>query len=833
MIVRFKPSAILTAHVALVAVVACSGPGSPDLSNERTARTADALQKSVGIFNFEPTIAVNPINPFNIAVSGGLTFSLSTDWGATFNNYGFAQPSNNENNDGDIVLAYDSTGRLFGQHISLPTGSALGDIVLNEVNPSTGAAINTYIPTASLGASGHDYDNAWLAADHYPNSPFHDRLYLAWAESAVEHAAWSADHGQSWQFVKVGDMPTNGTTPGQTSLPTEVPAYSPHIAVAPNGDVYIAFHAQHGGYGVDRQPDGTSGSVTLLRSTDGGVHFNQRTVPYGKGASDIPNNDPPDTTRPIPHNSNYTTGSAQPYIVPDPLVPGDVSVIAADDTNNGGTANIHVFIARSVDYGATFTKPVPVDSSGTATSFFPAAAADDRTGCLAVMWYDNRAASPSQINANDYKLDLYARGSMDHGVTFGPEVKIDKTALDPDLNAVQRNPGEYRIGEYNGLAAVNGVAYAAWTATDPSSGAQAINYDFASVCNVPSEPSATGNVAAAQQDPNTTSVLVAGNDGAIWERWVVQNGGWQGPVARTGKTLVAAGTPIIMAPNGSSEFDAFFVDLQGQLREMTETNNNWTLVSAPLTAAGSLSTTAHLAFGTVNGNIRLVAYVDKLGTLGGVFSVSGGTWQTGTLTGQNFAPAGAPVAIGNQDSNQLDVFTFDTHGTLQVVWYKGAWFGPAPLSAAGEAFNANLATAMQGASQLDVFFVGSNGALRGAWVTKVGATWGAWNAPVNLTATSYAPAGAPVSPALWPSNQLDVFYVNNDGALAASWVAIPGPQPWQGPGTASPKDYALPQASVATALQYGGQLDIFTAGRPGVLATWTTAAGWSPTVPLP
>jgi hypothetical protein len=855
MILRWQLSAIAILAVSAVAAPACSGP-VPDGPHERVARATEPLQQGVGPSSNEPTLVINPINPYNIAISTGGAFSLSTDYGASFNNYSFAEPpGTGENNSGDAVLTFDSRGHLFGVHVSLlPSG--LGDLIVNEINPLTGQILNTYNATSYLHTSVHDstlhdVDKPWFVADHYANSLYKDRLYLAWGESAVWHAAYSADHGVTWHFVNVFDVPSgsgafgtpcpnappgsSNASPGRISLPSEANAYGVNIGVSFNGNVYMAYNAQNCGTNTDGQPNGTSGSVVLLRSADGGQDFNWRTIPFGKGAADIPFD--PGTIRTIPHNHTFTAGSAIPYVVPDTTIAQNIYVVAADDENNGGVANIHVFMVRSADFGQTFTSPYIVDKGGFGTSLFPTAAMDDRSGCLAVMWLNNASAVPSAPpNASDYKLDLVMRSSMDHGVTFSPQISISDAPLDPDLNAGTRGVAgtDFRIGEYNGLSVVNGVAYAAWTGNDPSSQNQRIQYDSASACGVPSEPPVQANVAAAQQDANTTTVLTAGNDGAVWDRWVVQSGIFQGPSAKTPTGTVAPGAQIALQQNGASELDAFFVDTQGRVREMTETNNAWTLVSTPLTAAGSLASGARLATGLVNGNIRLVAYVDRTGALGGVFSVNGGAWQQGTLTGSNFAANGSPVAMGNQDSTQLDVFVIGTNGALEAMWYNGGWFGPIALSATNVAPVANIATAMQGTSQLDVFFVGSNGAVQGAWVTKTLGIWGAWNAPVNLTQTQYAPPGAGIAPAIMPSgNELDVFFVDNSGALSDVWVAIPGAQPWAGPLPLSPKDYSSPGDGLATAPQFGNQLDVFVAGKAGVIATATNGNGFSPMAPLP
>ena len=88
-------------------------------------------------------------------------------------------------------------------------------------------------------------------------------------------------------------------------------------AVAPNGDVYVAYHSQpdindnewEGRAAAAQNPNGTSGQVFVLRSTEaGGVTFPQKTLAFTPGEADITFNRQPAGN--IPGTQFWTVGSA-------------------------------------------------------------------------------------------------------------------------------------------------------------------------------------------------------------------------------------------------------------------------------------------------------------------------------------------------------------------------------------------------------------------------------------------------------------------------------------------------------------------------------------------
>ncbi len=431
---------------------------------------------------YEPAIAVNPLNSNNIATTSLFELRVSTNNGGTFSAATAATFPATHTSCGDSSVAFDSQGRLFWTYLGCVSGTSRADIFIAQVNPTTGAILTGYPinVTASPGvnlpaASGSSHDKQWLAADHFPGSasPFRDRLYIVWTDltttPSVIRTTSSADQGQNW------------SAPVTLSAATgEGFVWPSHNAVAANGDVYVAYHSQP--TFTNNEPNGTSGQIFVLRSTDGGVTYPQKTTAFTGGNADITFNVQTDT-RILNGSASWTQGSAQPWVLPDPINQNNVYVVAADDptnANNGaGFDDMDVFIARSTNQGVSWNAPVRVDAgpAGT-TQFFPTAAIDDRSQCLAVAWYDTRAGVTN--TGGNFLLDVFERTSCDGGVNFGPEFRVNDARFDPDVNAIQRfagPPPTLRIGEYIGVAIVNGiVTHTVWTGNSATN-RQQIMYD--------------------------------------------------------------------------------------------------------------------------------------------------------------------------------------------------------------------------------------------------------------------------------------------------------------------------------------------------------------------
>jgi hypothetical protein len=442
----------------------------------------------------ESSIAVNPLDPNNIAVTFNGVSSRNSDYGAqirvsTNGGTTFSAPTSSPlpiryHPVADSVVAFDSQGRLYWTYLGRRTrnpGFNKSDIFVSQVNPTTGAVLPGYPVNVTDGAGfpateGNKNHKQWIAADHFIGSPFQDRIYMVWSvqQPPCEQGcgsvltSFSADQGMTWSsaltiFTTLEGFPFT------------------HNAVSANGDVYVAYNDR------PRESSGESGQVMVHRSTDGGVSFPQKSMAYAPGAADVTSNRQ-NRPRRLYKNASLIGGSRQPWVLPDPINTNNVYVVSADDPTNldhgVGFDNLAVYIVRSLNQGLSWSAPVQIDAGpGTSHQIHPTAAIDDLTGCVAVTWYDSRA---ERTNADgNFLLDVVLTSSGDGGLTFGPEFSINDVPFDPDLGAPVGNPGpppSFFIGEYNGVAVDDRVARMSWTANNTGR-AQQILFDRAAICD--------------------------------------------------------------------------------------------------------------------------------------------------------------------------------------------------------------------------------------------------------------------------------------------------------------------------------------------------------------
>jgi hypothetical protein len=327
---------------------------------------------------------------------------------------------------GDPDLAPDPSGNggvLLASLVGTPTGTQLAVVRI----PPKGRA--TLLPSPSLGSSD---DKEYLATDTGAGSRFRGRTYLVWDDFASGKITLRAFDGKSWlPAVKLGGV-----------------AGQPDVAVAPNGDVAVAYS--------------TAAGVAVQVSRDGGLSFGEKTtVLKGKGPG---RDDPSCPLRPT--IAQRQRANKSPHVTWDRK--GRLHVVASLSTagavgvqtgsvgaGTGGQGSI--LYAVSTDRGITFTKQAAVGSAETTEVQWAPAIAALPDGGVAVSYLQT-----AQITSYD------ALVAVKPGATarFRTPIQLsDGHGLMPAATEAVGNSNCYGIGDYTGLASTPDGVVADWATT--------------------------------------------------------------------------------------------------------------------------------------------------------------------------------------------------------------------------------------------------------------------------------------------------------------------------------------------------------------------------------
>lgn len=408
----------------------------PSQAQVRQVNIATDATDTANSADTEPSIAVNPTNPLDIAVvafSGNWSATQaapvwrSSDGGLTWRRVAqIPQPVAGSNGPGDQKLAFDNAGRLHVAELGVNAGGVLADFIFRQ----TGAVDAALTPGAAFGD-----DQPHLDIDRSAAGPCSGRLYSPWLNFGVARprstVSNSANRGVTMTDVGAGD---NSTFPNRTS----------RVAIAPNGRVYLIYKTREGG--LTAEPNAFENAhFRVNRSDDCGATWT------GLGAAGVSvhgaaavqtlfTNQFGAPPRPVAR-----ARSSDAWIATDP---GDGDVYAAyvqRDASGFG----QVFVARSADQGVTWTTRRVTD--GTHHSAYPevAVAANGAVGVLYVDFEDNGTATTFRHR--------FAR-SFDNGATWNDQLLQGMNPVTL-FNAASG----FLWGDYEGLTAEGNTFYGVFT----------------------------------------------------------------------------------------------------------------------------------------------------------------------------------------------------------------------------------------------------------------------------------------------------------------------------------------------------------------------------------
>ncbi len=392
----------------------------------------------------EPSIAVNPINPLQMAI-GWRQFNrtrsdfrqagaaYSNDGGKTWHNAGPIEPGVFRS---DPVLSSDAEGRFFYQSLKvLNLNSNNPDFRVDQWQSNNGGR------TWQNKVHAYGGDKSWYAIDD-TNGPGRGNIYAAWNVAGNPYFPstfnYSVDNGQSYSTPEeISNKPVFGT-----------------VAVGFDGEVYVA--------GADGDTDQLS-DIYLLRSNN----ITAQLFPEFEQVTAI------NLGGPIAIGDVNPLGLlGQIWVATDKSnrhTRGRVYVLASVDP--AGPDRLDVNFARSTDGGNSFDpfQRINQDLEFVNRQWFGTMAVAPN-GRIDVIWLDTRGAPLS--GALPASSTLYYSYSYDGGITFSTNQAISQ----PFFHFLGY-PTQRKMGDYIDMVSDNKGAHIAYTAT--FSGGQDVYYLYA------------------------------------------------------------------------------------------------------------------------------------------------------------------------------------------------------------------------------------------------------------------------------------------------------------------------------------------------------------------
>jgi hypothetical protein len=464
----------------------------------------------------EPTVAIDPTNPELVFAAWndycdsdlgggwmGLAFSTNSgeDWTPSkipgypsdTSAEGMASPLHlRQAEAGDPLLAFDGDGRLFA-----------GGIAFNRVNPQNGDVwVASYAATPHASGYPKDYLRTVVVGQGTPalNGIFEDKPSMEVDRTGGEfdgnvYICWSRFVGFGGRtkisFARSTDSGQTFSRPIELSFGKDVQGCD--IAIESDGDVYVTWGTRNTPAAIDAQ------GLAIARSDDGGASFEPshqiatftRYFPSdgARDCGDGPFLCPsgfvffrvPLEPRVTADQSGMLPGIYATYNAVDPAtVVASNSSYSSAGANSGFVGRSVAYVIRSIDDGATWSAPIPVDpAGGRGHQFF--SDVDALGGKLVAIWQDNRTDDAYSVqlpigNTRDAQGRPVASGTdvvgtyasvSDNGTSFTPLGEMSSATHQPSYEMFGNRHIPFQ-GDYNWIAlAFDGArslfGYMGWT----------------------------------------------------------------------------------------------------------------------------------------------------------------------------------------------------------------------------------------------------------------------------------------------------------------------------------------------------------------------------------
>ncbi len=439
--------------------------GGPCVSFNRDPQppyTNIRVSRDTYLAHSEPMLAEDPQNPLHL-VGGSKIFTdlahyrfkigsyVSFDGGCTWTDGGVLPGFEDDVHVSDPSFAFGLSGEVYaGVLYEFRTGgSGIAVSTSTDGGETFGLPVTVFVDKTSQVFS----DKPWITVDR-TQGPHRGTIYVVWSydhrggcgagNPCKQNLAFSrsVDGGKSFAQVRLVEGSAPFCTFAATGRPTQSTSCDAVLgafpAVEPDGTLVVAFLF------LDLRGRSRRTRMVVTTSPDGGGTW---TSPVLVAIiHDIIGRFRPEKYRVV----------SLPTLACDPKT-GQLYLAWSDK----GSKDADILLTTSRDHGQTWSTPLRVNDdppNDGANQFQPQlAVAPD--GVVSVSFLDTRVDPQHEL------IDVYLAQSIDHGASFLKNVRVTTQSWDPAVGAPTDTDGQQFIGDYQGLAADDRFVHPFWNDT--------------------------------------------------------------------------------------------------------------------------------------------------------------------------------------------------------------------------------------------------------------------------------------------------------------------------------------------------------------------------------
>jgi hypothetical protein len=392
----------------------------------------------------ETTIAQDPTDPDNL-IGGANDYRYFVDSEQRYDGSAMAYVTHDGGQNWDNVPMPGISEEFGGTYQAIgdpafawdPSGDVVyyANIAFNRTENAFHSGVASAISVSRSFDDGDTWETFYVVQDDDPEV-FHDKEWIAVAPNGDVYVAWARfEFNERGRYLAAPIVVSRSSDQGETWSEPEAISVGPHNqfatpAVAPDGTLYVSYENW-------RNPTGRNGGrVWVARSTDAGDTWTDHFVGL---VNDLPS--------PLPGPGSFRAASYPVLAVGDE---GSLHIV----WSNWQSGSADIVYTRSADEGATWTKPVKINQEGTKSDQF-------------FQWIDVsgdfvHAAFVDRQYTGDTLLDHSYVVSTDGGDTWSQTERVTTASSSSDASLFGLNcTGEF-IGDYTGIAATGDTAQILW-----------------------------------------------------------------------------------------------------------------------------------------------------------------------------------------------------------------------------------------------------------------------------------------------------------------------------------------------------------------------------------